>query len=103
MITTGEMYILPVLHFLPPAMELRQGNVFTPVYQSFCSQGGVCLWPVLGSATQSQPQTDTSTQCMLGYNPLPSAYWDTYPPCSACCDTVNKQAVRIPLECILVT
>ena len=32
-------------------------------------------------------------QCMLGYTlPLPSACWDT----------VNKRAVRIPLECILV-
>ena len=27
---------------LPPAMKLRQGNVFTPVCQSFCSHG-VCV------------------------------------------------------------
>ena len=32
-------------------------------------------------------------QCMLGYTPLGSAFWDA----------VNKQALRIPLECILVT
>ena len=32
-------------------------------------------------------------QCMLGYIPLHSASWDT----------VKKWAVRIPLECILVT
>ena len=43
----------------------------------------------------------------------PSACWDTHTPCpvhtgihtplySACWDTVNKRAVRIPLECILV-
>ena len=32
------------------------------------------------------------TQCMLGYTPLPSACWDA----------VNKRAVRILLECILV-
>ena len=34
--------------------------------------------------------------------PLPSACWDTHPLCNACWDTVNKRAVRIPLECILV-
>ena len=34
----------------------------------------------------------TSTQCMLGYTPLRCACWDT----------VNKRALRIPLECILV-
>ena len=33
-------------------------------------------------------------QCMLGYTPTPLH--------SACCDTVNKWAVRIQLECILV-
>ena len=27
--------------FLPPATKLRQGNVFTPVCQSFCSQEGM--------------------------------------------------------------
>ena len=58
--------------------KLRKGNVFTPVCQSFCSQGG-CL-----------------PQCMLGYTPLgrhppnpvhagihtplPSACWDTHTP-----------------------
>ena len=31
------------LSFLPSATKLWQGNVFTPVCQSFCSQGGVCL------------------------------------------------------------
>ena len=28
--------------FLPPAMKLRQGNVFTSVCQEFCPQGGMC-------------------------------------------------------------
>ena len=38
-------------------------------------------------------QTPPLAQCMLGYtHTLPSACWDT----------VNKRAVRIPLECILV-
>ena len=35
----------------------------------------------------------TPSLCMLAYSPLPSACWDT----------VNKWAVRILLECILVT
>ena len=34
--------------------------------------------------------------------PLPSACWDTHSLPSAYWDTVNKRAVRIPLECILV-
>ena len=39
---------------LPPANVVCEGYVFTPVCQSFCSQGGVCLsacWdtPLLGS------------------------------------------------------
>ena len=51
-------------------------------------------------------------QCLLGYTPLPNACWDT-PPSTQCMlgytprqilrDMVNKRAVRIPLECILVT
>ena len=38
--------------------------------------------------------TSPPAQCMLGYTP---------PVHSVCWDTVNKQAVRFPLECILVT
>ena len=35
---------LNIVQFLPSATKMRQGNVFTPVCQSFCSQGeGVCL------------------------------------------------------------
>ena len=29
-----------IFSFLPPVMKLRQGSVFTPVCQSFCSRGG---------------------------------------------------------------
>ena len=39
------------------------------------------------------PGQTSPAQCMLGYTP---------PLCSACWDTVNKRAVCIPLECILV-
>ena len=35
---------LNIVQILPSATKMRQGNVFTPVCQSFCSQGeGVCL------------------------------------------------------------
>ena len=68
----------------PPATKLRQGNVFTPVYQSFCSQGGVCHPPghtPLGTPLARHPRADTTPQadtprpdtpppakCMLGYS-----------------------------------
>ena len=50
---TGNLsiYILSDLLHYRPQTKLREGNVFTPVCQSFCSQGG-CL-----------------PQCMLGYTP----------------------------------
>ena len=90
--------------FLPPATKLGQGNIFRSVCQEFCSQGGVCTiacWdtPPPGPEAdppQEQRQTppdqrqtpppgaDPPAQCMLG-------------------DTGNKRAVRILLECILVS
>ena len=49
-------------------MKLWQGNVFTPVCQSFCSQGrwGVCLWSGGGVCPVN-----------AGIHPLHSACWDT--------------------------
>ena len=95
--------------FLPPANEVCEGYVFTGV----CLSTGGCL-----------------PHCMLGYTPTgqtPSGQTDTplgrppwtdrHPPpgqtppcppeqtpfpCSACLDTANKRAVRIPLKYILV-
>ena len=61
--------------FLPPANEVCEGYAFTPVCQSFCSQGGV--------PGQVLPGRYTSRQAPPWY-------------------TVNKWAVRIPLECKLV-
>ena len=53
---------------------------------------------------QTSPWTHPPAQCMLGYTPPPSQYMlgytHTLP--SACWETDNKRAVRIPLECILV-
>ena len=72
---------------LPPANEICEGYVFTPVCQSFCSQEGCVRQCMLGYTPlqeQTPPRADTpSVQYMLG-------------------DTGNKRAVRILLECILV-
>ena len=74
---------------LPPANEVCEGYVFTPVCQSFCSYGGHL------------------PQCMLGYaDPPPPGVdpWEQKSPPPQCMleDTANKRVVRILLECILV-
>ena len=62
------------LILLPPATKLRQGNVFTPVCQSFSLRGRV-------SPTLPNPWADTPpSRHPLGRPPLPSACWDTHPP-----------------------
>ena len=38
------VYSFTVKSFLPPANEVCEGYVFTPVSQSFCSQGGGRAW-----------------------------------------------------------
>ena len=69
--------------------------------------GSVCIWsggPVPWEDTPLGRHPPGQTPTLPGQTPpLPSACWDihTSPP-SACWDTVNKWAVRIPLECILV-
>ena len=40
----GQVFLI----FFPPATKLRQGNVFTPVCQSFCSQRGWADPPGVG-------------------------------------------------------
>ena len=64
------------------------------------------------------PQGGCLPHCMLGYTPPPTTGrhldpgqtppgqtlpWADTPLCSACWDTINKWAVNIPLECILVS
>ena len=73
------------------------------------SHGGVCHPPVRHPPRQTSPWADIPRQtppCPVHagiHTPLPSACWDTHTPLpSACWDRVNKQAVSIPLECILV-
>ena len=91
---------------LPPANEVCEGYVFTGVCLS--TGRGVCLWSRGVSAHRPRadtPQADTSpAQCMPGYTHTPAQYMLGYtsPLPSACWDMVNKWAVRIPLECILV-
>ena len=70
----------PKTYYYHPQTKLRKGNVFTPVCQSFCSHGGVCL----SACWDTSPQGDTTP----GQNPPPSACWDIHPPLHrACWDT----------------
>ena len=78
---------------LPPANEVwGQSNVFTPVCQSFCSHGGVC--PIACWETHPLRQTPP-----IGRHSPPG---QTPPPPRILRYTINKQAVRILLECLLV-
>ena len=73
----------------PPANEVCEGYVFTPVCQSFYSQGGLshCMLryplPTQGPEAGTPQEQTPLAQCMLG-------------------DTGNKRAVRILLECNIV-
>ena len=69
------------MRLLPPANEVCEGYVFTGV----CLSTGGSAWGGVSS------QADTPGQTPLRQTP-PSACWYT----------INKRAVRIPLECILV-
>ena len=107
----GPSHIVPFdsKGLLPPATKLRQGNVFTPVCQSFCSQGGVCHTPPWSDTPWADiplgrhplpwadtPQGDTPRQTPpladtpgrypwadtpWQTSPLPSACWNTHTPC----------------------
>ena len=52
MVNILHIYRNIVSTFLPTSMKLRQGNIFTGICQSFCSQGRGCL--------ADTPQADTS-------------------------------------------
>ena len=82
-----------------PQRSCGQGNIFTPVCHSFCSQGGegVCLntcWD-----TTRPDQTPPGADTPLEQTP-PGA--DHPPPGSRLQHTVYERPVRILLECILV-
>ena len=59
--------------------KLRKGNVFTPVCQSFCSQGGVCPSAILGYTPPSrhppgQTSPPTDGYCCGRY----ASYWNAF-------------------------
>ena len=103
-------------HFYRPQTKFAK-VMFSQV--SVCPRGGVYPWsqrgvsatpPTLGRCPPWQTHP-LGRQPLWADTPLGSACWDTHPlgnACwdtpspSACWDTVNKQAVHIPLECILV-
>ena len=98
---------------LPPANEVCKGYVFTPVCQSFCSQGvsapvhaGIHIPPWTRGRHHPRtrgrhpPHPLDRRQTPPGSEANPPAP----PPHQQCMlgDTGNKRAVRILLECILV-
>ena len=58
LVTTHLILALMCFLFLPSAMKLRQGNIFTSVCQEFCPQGGdVCLSACWDTDTTPPGQT----------------------------------------------
>ena len=111
------LHIRVVPHFLPIATKLLEGNIFTPVCQSFCSQGGwgVCLSVCWDSRPPHTPRNRSprSRQPPGSRQPPPpprsrhppgaDTPWEQTPLAQCMLgDTANKRAVRILLECILV-
>ena len=122
--------LLLLLSLLPPANEVCEGNVLTGVCLSTgwmcipaciqCGQGGVCPGGLLGGVCPGLclPRGVSVRGCLLRgmcdqggvHLPAPEADtspWEpeadtTPPPRRMLWETVNKQAVRSLLECILV-
>ena len=59
--------------------RLGQGNVFTPVCQSFCSRGGVYLWVWGVSASGSGGYTPLDTHTPSGHTPKHTPWTPTHP------------------------
>ena len=105
-----QHHLLPRYPFLPPATKLWQGNVFTPVYQSFFSQGGVSVPMHAGIHTPGRhplgrhPLADTpSRQTPPGQtppSPTATAADGTHPTgmqyCCCCC--CNHNWVKNPFH-----
>ena len=113
------------IEFLPPANEVWGKVIFLHLSVIlFTRGGGGSTWagtpmsrytpwagtPPRGRYTPGQvhPPAGTPLSPQAGitppgrYTPQPGTPPGRYPPSSACWDTVNKRAVRILLECILV-
>ena len=116
---------IPLLvHFFRLQRSCGQGNIFTPVCHSFCSQGGVCIsacWDTTPpqdqtphSPEQTPPRPDPhprtrppradppSTRPPRQTPPLDQTPPDQTPPGSRLQHTVYERPVRILLECILL-
>ena len=107
---------MQLVYYYRPQRSCGQGNTFTPVCHSFCSQGGVCLsacWdttppgPDQTIPEQTPPrdqtppeQTPPCNQTPPGRHPPPRGA--DIPPGSRLQHTVYERPVRILLECILV-
>ena len=80
---TGNSFLLFLL--LPPANEVCKGYVFTPVCQSFCSQGGMrgggCVWQG-GGGIHGRGGMHVVSQCAGGMHPTGMhsccSYFETY-------------------------
>ena len=77
--------------FTARKQSLGQGNVFTPVCHSVHRRGGVCPPPRMCTPPDAHPP---------GCRPPPGMQSPPPPPDTS--DTVNKRAIRVLLECILV-
>ena len=98
-------------YYYRPQRSCGQGNIFTPVCHSFCSQGGregVCLsacWDTTtppGSDT-TPPRSDTTPPDQADTPQTRQPPWTRQtPPGSRLQHTVYERPVRILLECILV-
>ena len=94
-----QALVSPLLS-LPPATKLGQGYVFTRVCDSV--HRGVST-PVRAGIHTPMGRYTPRADIPLGRHPQADIPWVNTPPlCSACWDTVNKQAVCILLECNLV-
>ena len=83
---------------LPPATKLRQGNVFTPVCQSFCSRGEGVSVREPPPPRQKSPWTETPGQTPPGQE---SPRSETPPRAEITPPYGNQRAVSILLELLL--
>ena len=125
-IITISGHQIPINPIFTARKKVCEVYVFTPVCQSFCSHRGGgevpgqvppgrytaplppgrSTPPPPGRYAPQQIQPPWQVHTPSRYTPTPCQVHllaGTHPLSSACWDTVNKRAVRIPMECILVS